>query len=227
LVFPTDARLRPDGEKGLLVNSINAYEDYYRQRAQLWEIQALTRVRRIAGDLATGETFQKLAGRLTNFKKPSPPLSCLQSNPRIEIARMRFRIERERTPPGKEALAIKTGAGGLIDAEFIAQLLCLEQGWQEPNTLTALQRCRDESVIPVANAQILIENYRHLRRIEGILRRWSYAGEVLLPEDPAAMYRVAVRCGFKTADAFLSAVKEYRGNIRKVYLTIFPETCVR
>ena len=54
VVFRTDARLRPDGEKGLLVNTLSAYEDYYRQRAQLWEIQSLTRTRPVAGDLKLG-----------------------------------------------------------------------------------------------------------------------------------------------------------------------------
>ena len=51
IVFKTDARLRPDGEKGLLVNNLEAYEDYYRHRASLWEIQTLTRTRPIAGDM--------------------------------------------------------------------------------------------------------------------------------------------------------------------------------
>ena len=67
MAFATDARLRPDGEKGLLVNTLDAYEEYYRQRAQLWEIQALTRTRPVAGDLKLGEKFQSLAARLTNF----------------------------------------------------------------------------------------------------------------------------------------------------------------
>ena len=58
MVFHTDARLRPDGEKGLLVNTLAAYENYYRQRAQLWEIQALTRTRPVAGNLALGEKFK-------------------------------------------------------------------------------------------------------------------------------------------------------------------------
>ncbi|HEX5399645.1 MAG TPA: bifunctional [glutamate--ammonia ligase]-adenylyl-L-tyrosine phosphorylase/[glutamate--ammonia-ligase] adenylyltransferase, partial [Verrucomicrobiae bacterium] len=68
IVFHTDARLRPDGEKGLLVNTFDAYENYYRGRAQLWEIQALTRTRPIAGDMALGEKFQKLSAALTDFK---------------------------------------------------------------------------------------------------------------------------------------------------------------
>src|SRR4030095_8257639 len=44
VAFEVDARLRPDGEKGLLVNTLRAYGEYYRHRAHLWEIQALTRV---------------------------------------------------------------------------------------------------------------------------------------------------------------------------------------
>ena len=67
LVFHTDARLRPDGEKGLLVNSLTAYEEYYRRRAMLWEIQTLTRSRPIAGDMKVGARFQEMAGRLTDF----------------------------------------------------------------------------------------------------------------------------------------------------------------
>src|SRR5208282_1682013 len=67
IVFHTDARLRPDGEKGLLVNTIGAYEKYYCDRAQLWEIQALTRTRPVAGNLTSGEIFQKLATALTDF----------------------------------------------------------------------------------------------------------------------------------------------------------------
>src|SRR5437879_10296079 len=51
VAFVTDARLRPNGEKGLLVNTLEACEDYYRRRAMLWEIQSLTRVRAIAGDM--------------------------------------------------------------------------------------------------------------------------------------------------------------------------------
>jgi glutamate-ammonia-ligase adenylyltransferase len=221
MVFPTDARLRPDGEKGLLVNTLMAYEEYYRNRAQLWEIQALTRIRPIAGDLKIGKQFQDLAGTLTNFEKPSQPLTAFTPDWKKEIARMRQRIEKERTPAGKDSLAIKTGAGGLVDAEFIAQAFCLEQGWREPNTLKALQLCLTTEVLPKANAESLIENYRQLRRIEGILRRWSFEGETLLPDDPAPLYRVAVRCGFTNTDEFLNSVKKFRAAIRKIYSKIF------
>ncbi|MCS7338247.1 MAG: bifunctional [glutamate--ammonia ligase]-adenylyl-L-tyrosine phosphorylase/[glutamate--ammonia-ligase] adenylyltransferase, partial [Verrucomicrobiae bacterium] len=163
IVFHTDVRLRPDGEKGLLVNTLDAHEQYYRHRAQLWEIQALTRTRYVAGNLQIGEEFQQLAASLTDFRLENvaagfPLRSAGMTSPqkgfsaahaeavgatrlrsaggrglaayrpdwKAEIHKMRMRIERDRTPPGKDHLAIKTGKGGLMDAEFIAQALCMQ-----------------------------------------------------------------------------------------------------
>ena len=224
VAFETDARLRPDGEKGLLVNTLPAYEEYYRKRAQLWEIQSLTRTRFIAGDKRTGGAFQEMAMPLTDFSggkhaHASRTIRGAAFTPdwKQQIAKMRARIEKERTPRGKDALAIKTGSGGLIDAEFIAQVFSLEHGWSEPNTLRALQRAEGEKIIDKRDAQKLIENYRKLRRVEAILRRWSYAGETVLPDDPAPLYRVAVRCGFGNANEFMRAVTEWRKGIREVY----------
>lgn len=238
MVFRVDARLRPDGEKGLLVNTLAAHEEYYRQRAQLWEIQALTRVRTVAGDLKLGRKFQELAARLTDFSKaarasyparepkasskrvacPALP-SCFTANWKQKIHEMRMRIQKERTPVGKDDLAIKTGKGGLMDAEFIAQTLCLEHGWQEAHTLRALERARDAKMLP--DAEKLLDNYRELRRVEGILRRWSYEGETVLPDAPAPYYRVSVRCGFATPDAFRGALAEWRKAIRAAYDKVF------
>jgi glutamate-ammonia-ligase adenylyltransferase len=255
IVFHVDARLRPDGEKGLLVNTLAAYEEYYRQRAQLWEIQALTRTRPVAGDFVLGEKFQGLVAGLTDFSKVSeiknrrgklcePPTqsgprgtppsetkkaaglpACFTPDWKRQIYQMRLRIEKERTPHGQDNLAIKTGKGGLMDAEFIAQALCLENGWQEANTLRALERARDAGALP--DADELLENYRKLRRVEGILRRWSYEGETVLPDDAPAYYRVSVRCGFLSPEEFRNALAKWRRAIREVYGKVFTAEAQR
>ena len=110
-----------------------------------------------------------------------------------------------------------TGRGGLMDVEFIAQMLCLEHGWQEANTLRTLLRARDQAALPPVEAQILADNFRELRRVEGILRRWSFEGETVLPDDPAPYHRVAVRCGFADADGFRAHLRKVRQTIRAVY----------
>lgn len=202
-----------------------------RQRAQLWEIQSLTRTRPVAGDLKLGENFQKLAARLTDFRSQrkaengkqklskSPYVVSYGADWKRKIHEMRMRIERERTPKGQDELAIKTGRGGLMDAEFVAQALCLEHAWQEANTLRALERGRATGVLPAADR--LIENYKQLRRLEGILRRWSYEGETVLPDDPAPFYRVAVRCGFRTSEDFRTTLAKWREAVRESYEAYF------
>jgi len=219
-VFQIDARLRPDGEKGLLVNTLQASEEYYRRRAGLWEIQALTRLRPVAGNLETGERFARLAAAWTNFTAP-PGVAAYTPGWLGEIDRMRQRIEKERTPPGKDHLAIKTGVGGLMDAEFLAQALCLARGWQEANTMKALRRGGEAGAWPAPDAGALLKSYGQLRRLEGILRRWSFEGETLLPDDEPAQHRVAVRCGFAGVGDFMRALEETRAALRAVYARYF------
>jgi glutamate-ammonia-ligase adenylyltransferase len=219
--FDTDARLRPDGEKGLLVNTVSAFEEYYRKRAGLWETQALSRFRFVTGDSKTGDAFSSMAARLANFSKPRPDLHGWSANWKQQVQRMRMRIEKERTPAGKNDLAIKTGTGGLMDAEFLAQTICLERGWNQPNTLLALAAAAQQKLIDPASAERLAHCYRWLIRVERILRRWSFDPESVLPDDPAPLYRVAVRCGFDTPAAFMSAVKKVRADMRSEYDRFF------
>lgn len=226
-VFEVDARLRPDGETGLLVNNLAAFENYYRRRAWLWEIQALARARPVAGNEELGADFMRLVAELADFRSPdSTGVAAQKPDWRREVARMRQRIEKERVRPGHAELAIKTGAGGLIDAEFVAQSICLAEGWLEPNTRKALERARDQGNLPPEQAGTLIASYRGLRRVEGILRRWSYEGESELPADPAPRYRVGVRCGFGGDEELLAAVGRYRSAIRAVYEEFFAAELV-
>ena len=67
----------------------------------------------------------------------------------------------------------------------------------------------------------LLQSYGQLRRMEGILRRWSFEGEILLPDDEPAQHRVAVRCGFANAAEFMRALKETRAALRAVYARHF------
>jgi len=105
-----------------------------------------------------------------------------------------------------------------MDVEFIAQILCLEHDGRRQTLSAALQRALAAGAL--RKAEELIKNYQRLRRVEGILRRWSYEGETVLPDDPAPYYRVSVRCGFPTPEAFRQAVASWREMIREVYLKV-------
>ncbi len=108
-----------------------------------------------------------------------------------------------------------------MDAEFLAQTFCLTAGWLEPNTLQALRRAVDEGLLPSAGGQSLLQNYARLRRMEGILRLWSFEPETELPDEDAPLNRVAVRCGFDNAAEFMNELKQIRAAIRAVFQTVF------
>jgi glutamine synthetase adenylyltransferase len=76
-------------------------------------------------------------------------------------------------------------------------------------------------LLPSADGQLLLQNYARLRRIEGILRLWSFEPETELPNEDAPLHRVAVRCGFDSAADFMNEVKQIRASIRAVFQTVF------
>jgi glutamate-ammonia-ligase adenylyltransferase len=168
--FRIDARLRPEGRQGVLARSPEAYATYWEQRAEVWEFQALTRARFVAGDPALGARFLELAEPYV-YRDPFP------EEWRREIRRMKARIERERIPPGEDSrFHLKLGRGSLSDVEFTAQLEQLAHGARNPSvrtpsTLSALDALvASELLVPddadrLREAYVLCErarNYRYL-----------------------------------------------------------------
>src|ERR1041385_8686780 len=93
---------RPGGKKVILSCSITAYEAYYQTRAQLWEAQALTRARPIAGPLQN--EFMELAKQVWHVAGQRPDLF-------YQINAMLERIRRDRGSAAGD-LDFKTGLGG-------------------------------------------------------------------------------------------------------------------
>ena len=61
MLFDTDTRLRPNGESGLLVSSLAAFRQYQQESAWVWEHQAISRARFLAGDPEIGQAFEECA----------------------------------------------------------------------------------------------------------------------------------------------------------------------
>jgi [glutamine synthetase] adenylyltransferase / [glutamine synthetase]-adenylyl-L-tyrosine phosphorylase len=56
-LYRVDLRLRPWGEAGPLVSTIDSYADYLLHDAAIWEKQAMLKARLVAGDLTIGQQF--------------------------------------------------------------------------------------------------------------------------------------------------------------------------
>jgi [glutamine synthetase] adenylyltransferase / [glutamine synthetase]-adenylyl-L-tyrosine phosphorylase len=197
-VFPLDARLRPDGEKGVLVSSLAAYRDYFDHRAQFWEAQALSKARALCGP----ETQALNAAVAEIWSRWSA-----QRDAKEQIYKMYLRIVKERAK-GDEFPHFKTGRGGLIGIEFLVQYLQMKHQVAETNTLNALERLAD--FLGSGEIEILRTTYSFLRRIESVLRRVSNSAVSQLPSHEDELRHLAVRLGFSDKKDFLHEYASHR-----------------
>jgi glutamate-ammonia-ligase adenylyltransferase len=206
-IWTVDARLRPDGEKGILTCSLTAYEAYYQTRAQLWEAQALTRARPIAGPLQ--KEFMELAQNVWRIAGQRPDLFA-------QIDAMLERIRRGRGSASDE-LDFKTGLGGVIEAEFLVQALQMRTGIWNPQMIGALEQLAEAGVMRQPDADKLRQHYEYLRSIGSALRRWENRSVSTLPADKTEQEKFAVRAGSKSLDDFAQAYQEARSGVHAIY----------
>ncbi len=143
-LFEVDMRLRPDGAKGLLVSSFNAYAQYQRERAWTWEHQALVRSRPMAGDTELCNRFAQLRAEILSRPRDVQTLH-------YKIAQMRARMRKELDRSSDTLLDLKQGRGALVDLEFHLQQQVLQHAAAEPQwlddtgTLELLQRLEGDT----------------------------------------------------------------------------------
>ena len=207
IIWSLDTRLRPDGEKGILSCSLTAFETYYQTRGQLWEAQALSRARPIAGPLQN--EFMRLAEQVWRVAGQRPDLFA-------QIDAMLERIRRDRRSTSDE-LDFKTGAGGIIEAEFLIQALQMRAGIWNPQTTGALEALAEAKVVRRPDADTLRQHYEYLRAVESILRRWEHKSVSSLPNDKIAQEKIAIRMGAENLDAFAQSYRAARAGIHEIY----------
>jgi glutamate-ammonia-ligase adenylyltransferase len=201
-VFPIDTRLRPEGESGPLVVTLERYESYFRQRAQNWEKQALTKARVLGGPEA--EAAERIIDDAWNSLRTGPKW-------RSDLASMYERIVHERGKHDTDLIAFKTGRGGLIALEFIVQYLEIQSGKRVPNTLEAIAAVA-EQLTDTERAE-LTEDYLFFRKMESVLRRIENNSVSQLPAGAADQEKIARRLGFADRAAMIEDQKRRRERV--------------
>jgi len=168
VLFEIDLRLRPQGESGLLVSSIDAFRRYQRESAWTWEHQALTRARFCAGDAALGESFE--AERIAILAMPRDPAKL-----RKDVLSMRAQLL-EGHPNPSELFDLKHDRGGMIDIEFAVQYLVLGHSHRHAEltrnagNIALLRLTGQLGLIPAEFAESAADAYREYRRRQHWLR---------------------------------------------------------
>ncbi|MDD3354998.1 bifunctional [glutamate--ammonia ligase]-adenylyl-L-tyrosine phosphorylase/[glutamate--ammonia-ligase] adenylyltransferase, partial [Zoogloea sp.] len=175
-LFETDLRLRPNGDSGLMVVSLEAFRQYQLENAWVWEHQALTRARFCAGDKEIGRKFEEIRIEILRQKRELGKL-------REEVLAMRQRMA-EAHPNKTGLFDLKHDRGGLIDVEFIVQYLVLGYAHEHASlcgnlgNIALLHMAGELGLIPSELAATTADTYREYRRLQHGLRLNKQASRV-------------------------------------------------
>ena len=163
-LYEVDMRLRPNGNSGLLVSSMKAFEKYQHEEAWVWEHQALVRARAVAGDADTMAEFEAVRRIILAKKRDAADLQR-------DVREMREKMRESLDKSDDENLDIKQGAGGIADIEFMVQYAVLRWACDYPELLDWTDNARllevlaRQALLPEEQAEQLLNAY------------WSYRAE--------------------------------------------------
>ena len=222
--YELDTRLRPSGEQGHLVVTIEGFRAYHHPReapgprAQDWERQALTRLRPCAGDLRLGQATTDIA-HVAAYERDAPA--------RGELRRIRVRMETELAKERDGRYDPKLGRGGLVDIELAVQWLQMENGRDKAvrttETLVAIDSLETKGALKPAFATTFRDGHRFLRRLEQRGRVVHGMRGVLLHEEAPGLVALARAMGYRdgpsgSAGALLiAAYREVTNEVRAAF----------
>jgi len=127
-LYEVDMRLRPSGNSGMLVSSLEGFASYQRGEAWTWEHQALVRARFVAGDPQVAGATDALRAEVLGQPRDLDELAR-------SVCEMRDKMRKHLLPSGAADDAefhLKQGAGGIVDIEFMVQYAVLAWSHREP-----------------------------------------------------------------------------------------------
>jgi len=162
VLYEVDTRLRPDGSAGQLVASLDGYAEYLRQKAWVWELQALVRSRLVYGSADLSARFEVLRKEI--LCQPRDPELLRQA---VREMREKMRTHLDRSESG--GFDLKRGLGGITDIEFWVQYQLLALAHTHPGLVhysdnkRQLEALAGSGAVPEETCRCLWHCYEALR----------------------------------------------------------------
>ncbi len=204
-VFRVDTRLRPYGDAGPMVPTLDFIEQYFVAQGRMWERLAWLKAR-----VATGSLGAELAALTTPFVFRR----YLDFDAVAGMRELHAQLRAEKNDNNN----IKLGRGGIRELEFGAQLRQLVRGGRDVSlrakpTVPALRALAAAGKIGRDQADHLIRQYRWLRRLEHVLQYRDDQQTQTLPRDTGEYALLAEVLGYADADALTLVLMQTRDEV--------------
>lgn len=223
-LYELDMRLRPSGNSGTLVTSVEAFLNYQKQDAWVWEHQALTRARVVAGDPELASTLRQEIRHIIQQTRNVDTL-------RQEVHHMRLRIFGEKKP-AEGWVDIKQSRGGIVDIEFLTQFLILAFSHNHPdimqnNTARALRACKDAGLLDPDAYRTLENSYAFFRLVENRLRLLHGRSENRIGPSPVEREQLRRLCDLPEEAEVVNVLTEHFHAVFPIVQAFLENTDVR
>ncbi|MBK1681114.1 bifunctional [glutamate--ammonia ligase]-adenylyl-L-tyrosine phosphorylase/[glutamate--ammonia-ligase] adenylyltransferase [Rhodocyclus tenuis] len=223
-VFRVDMRLRPNGDSGPLVCSLDSLENYFITQGREWERYAWIKAR----VLNEGGNLQpQWALALEKIARPFIYRKYLDFGAINAMRELHAQIRRE-VARRDMADHIKLGPGGIREIEFIAQAFQLIRGGRDSGlrirpTLATLSALAQRRQLPPEGERELALAYDFLRRLEHRLQYVDDAQTHRLPAGEDERAAIARAMGFADWPALSAVLDAHRARVARHFELVFSE----
>ena len=228
-IFRVDMRLRPNGDSGPLVCSLDMLEEYLLVQGREWERYAWIKGRLIA-PLPGTKDHAHCEKSLEQLIRPFVYRRHLDYGVIASIRDLHAQIQREaeKRSAGHQGRShdIKLGRGGIREIEFLAQMFQLMRGGTDPRfrvrpTLQVLDLIRQRGILPADDVAHLEGAYEFLRRLEHRIQVWDDQQTHYLPDQADIRERLAISMGCKDEASFLGVLQAHQNNVARLFEKAF------
>ena len=232
-VFRVDMRLRPNGDSGPLVCSLDMLEEYLLVQGREWERYAWIKGRLIA-PLPSSLEHIYCAKELDQLIRPFVYRRHLDYGVIASIRDLHAQIQHEanKRSAGHQGRSrdIKLGRGGIREIEFLAQMFQLMRGGTDPRirvrpTLEVLSLIGQQGILPSEEVNTLKAAYVFLRRLEHRIQVWDDQQTHYLPDDGLVRSRLAVSMAGEDlghdAKSFMVELDLHQNNVARLFEKAF------
>ena len=225
-VFRVDLALRPNGNSGPSVVSLDALEEYLLVQGREWERFAWMKSRVVAPRSAVvSGSAQALRGVVLPFVFRRYLDYNVFESLRTLHQQIRDHAAKRSAGHPERANDVKLSRGGIREIEFTVQLLQVVRGGQFPElrtrpTLDALQRVAKAGLMPQATADALGAAYVFLRQVEHRIQYLDDQQTHVLPTRDDDLAWIAQTLGYAGTCDFLSALDAHREVVAQEFDTL-------
>ncbi|MBE7515913.1 MAG: hypothetical protein HS105_04770 [Chloracidobacterium sp.] len=226
-LYRVDLRLRPFGTNGPSAISIDAFLDYMRETAAVWEMLAFVKLRSVGGDPSLSDNVEREMRGILHERARSIDADAF----RTESRRMRIALE-ERKQFGRRSsdIDIKYAAGGMLDVYFAMRYLQLRDNVPDEaldrSTIAMLERLRSAGSLSTQQYSDLSSGYSFLSELDHALRLTLGRRTVLPSADAATLGLICAGMRIASPPELLEQLTLHRLAIRSAFDEILPAEAV-